>query len=704
MSGFRLYVTNTSTISPDSYLCYEDRYSIRPPFPNTTQKIPCNQLGRYVVYYDKKGSDEETHVYEAIVELCYVAINGCPKTFWGNNCKLSCPESCIEQHCFPGNGSCIWGGCSDENCLQRNCDKDSAICYDGCKENRTGPFCNKYNIAFNSLILLHSNVDEQTSLVSDGNNTSCITTQGSDIWVQVDIKEISIVTEIYLKLSVIINSTNTGNHTIYTSNSSALSEYGTVLYSGQSIPSAIKVTTLFRYLIYVPPIYDKSSLEICEIGIVGCPLTYYTPFCNKMCPVNCRGPCDIETGTCKFGCSSGWIGDTCDIDADCVINPGTSSVICMPKIYKVFPSSGPVNGGTLLTITGKYIGNVNDSLYVEVSGKPTILDFSPKKGIISGGTTLSIRGVDIGFEGQNRYKISFCDNEICIECSACPNAFSSAFISCKTGKSGKPRNMTLLLVVIDDLTVVTHNDTFLYLPDPKFDISNQSQKSLQSGGPFTILDEGFGIVGEITVRGMGEICHVQTDTYAVCEIPAKKQNEAYTQTLFVHFDGVILQFTLEYVDDPTFEQFQSVLEYDKESTIQIKGKHILNVARREDYSVHIGLDGKCIITDIDMISITCLPPTSVPRPITRINDDKPDHIEEDEMIYCEINPDDELQSITNKNIHQDVTDGYADLAHRSAKDPYNRLHEESADNPIRDMTTVDDRTEDLSASEPKIIG
>ncbi|CAG2238871.1 unnamed protein product [Mytilus edulis] len=817
MSGFQLYVTNTSTIPPaDDYLCYEDHYSSRPPFPNTTQKIPCNRLGQYVIYYDSKGSDEGTHVDEAIVELCYVAINGCPKTFWGNTCEMTCPKSCIEQHCFPENGSCILGGCSDEHCLNRNCDRDSAICYDGCKENRTGPFCNKYNIAFNSSILLHSNVNKQTSLVSDGNMTSCVTTQGSDIWVQVDIKEISIVTDIYLKIRV--HTINTGNHTFYASNTSGLSEHSTVLYSDQSIPSAIKVTTHFRYLIYVPLINDKSSLEICEIGIVGCPPAYYSPLCTKMCPVNCKGPCDLVTGTCKYGCSSGWIGDTCNIDADCVINPEHSIVVYSPKIYEVYPSSGPVNGGTLLTITGKYIGNVSDSIYVEVSGvrchnvivatpginftciigegntnktegifvsvnannfsdsnvtyfsfkKPMILDFSPKKGIIAGGTTVSVRGVDIGFEGQNRYNISFCDNEICIECSAYQNTFNSAFISFKTGKSGKPRNITLLHMVIDDLTVITHTDMFLYLPDPKFDVSNESKKTLQSGGPFSILGEGFGIVGNVTVRGMGEICYIKTDTNAVCEIPSRKQNESYNQTLFVHFDGAIFHITIEYVEDPTFEHFKTVLEYDKESTIEIKGQHILTVARREDYSVHIGLDGKCIITNIAMTFITCLPPKSVPRTyntdentvgvtveVMKImayigdlqyteyynnfsliiglttglvacviigifailifrrykkscykmqngneqrNSDKLDHTEEHEMIYYEINPDDELQSNTSKRIQQDVNEGYADLAHRSSRDPYNQLQQESADNRVRDMIHVDTHIEDLSNS------
>lgn len=45
-----------------------------------------------------------------------------------------------------------------------------------------------------------------------------------------------------------------------------------------------------------------------------------------------------------------------------------------------------------------------------------IIDVNPSKGIVSGGTTVIISGQNIDFKGNNRYNISFCDNEICIEC------------------------------------------------------------------------------------------------------------------------------------------------------------------------------------------------------------------------------------------------------------------------------------------------
>ncbi|XP_063396190.1 uncharacterized protein LOC134680847 isoform X2 [Mytilus trossulus] len=99
MDGFKLYVTNTLTIPPDGYLCYEDG----PGLPSTTQTIPCNQLGQYVIYYDDRGD----YQFGPIIELCYVAINGCPKATWGKDCSQTCPSKCIDKHCHPENGSCF---------------------------------------------------------------------------------------------------------------------------------------------------------------------------------------------------------------------------------------------------------------------------------------------------------------------------------------------------------------------------------------------------------------------------------------------------------------------------------------------------------------------------------------------------------------------------------------------------------------------
>lgn len=56
------------------------------------------------------------------------------------------------------------------------------------------------NLAYDSSIVLHSNGNEQASLSNDGNFSSCVTTGGSEIKVQVDLMEISSVEEIYMTI------------------------------------------------------------------------------------------------------------------------------------------------------------------------------------------------------------------------------------------------------------------------------------------------------------------------------------------------------------------------------------------------------------------------------------------------------------------------------------------------------------------------
>ncbi|CAG2245817.1 unnamed protein product [Mytilus edulis] len=171
---------------------------------------------------------------------------------------------------------------------------------------------------------------------------------------------------------------------------------------------------------------------------------------------------------------------------------------------QVFPTSGPVNGGTLLTISGNYLGNVNDSISVNIGG---------------------------------------------VKCNI--------------------------------VTIQT---------------------------PYT----------------KNKPCDVPEDTSTECETPPRLENQPNNQTIEVYFDGLTIHFTIEYVDDPTFDPFPDIFQYDKESSIGIKGRNILTVARREDYHINIGLDGICLITDISMYNITCLPPKSVPR--TNKTDDNTVHV------------------------------------------------------------------------------
>ncbi|XP_063398995.1 platelet endothelial aggregation receptor 1-like [Mytilus trossulus] len=313
MDGFKLYVTNTSLTpsdsSPNGYLCYEDPEDNDGSLPNLNQTIPCNHLGKYVIYYDDKGSSG----LGPIVELCYVAINGCQKSFWGSDCQNNCAEKCIERNCFPGNGSCVWG-CNPTNCLNGVCDKDTAVCTDGCIERRTGTYCNQYNMASDGLVWHVPSSGTPANQANDGIVTTCSRTKGPSVTFHVDLQEKSIVTGLFVILG---EGTTDGYHTIYASNDSNTWNNGIVLYNETSVPTEINLQAVFRFLTYARPVQNPfTELELCEIGIIGCPPTHYGALCNTTCPQNCNGPCDLDVGDCIYGCTNGWTGDRCDQDCN----------------------------------------------------------------------------------------------------------------------------------------------------------------------------------------------------------------------------------------------------------------------------------------------------------------------------------------------------------------------------------------------------
>ncbi|CAG2257239.1 PTPRT [Mytilus edulis] len=288
MDGFKLYVTNTSlTIPPVDHLCYADP---DPGEPNTTQTIPCYELGKYVIYYDDKGSTESNgRVDGPVIELCYVAINGCQKSRWGSTCQYLCVENCIERHCYPRNGSCVWG-CNADNCLNDICNKDTAVCTDGCKEKRTGRYCNKYNIASDGLVWQVPSGSTDAGLAIDGIETTCAKTTGTNVRFHVDLKEKSIVTGLYIILAG-CPPTHYGPlcNTTCPKNCNGPCD----LESGICILGCMNGWT------------DVKCDKECSAGLYG-------KDCRETCSISClNSPCSHVTGECIGGCQDGWQGFNC---------------------------------------------------------------------------------------------------------------------------------------------------------------------------------------------------------------------------------------------------------------------------------------------------------------------------------------------------------------------------------------------------------
>ena len=81
------------------------------------------------------------HCYTAAPLYIYIYI-GCYKGWWGSACSKLCPATCVGGHCYPVNGSCVWG-CNPDNCLNDKCDTATGICTQGCEIGRRGDYCDK---------------------------------------------------------------------------------------------------------------------------------------------------------------------------------------------------------------------------------------------------------------------------------------------------------------------------------------------------------------------------------------------------------------------------------------------------------------------------------------------------------------------------------------------------------------------------------
>ncbi|CAG2230436.1 Receptor-type tyrosine-protein phosphatase F,Receptor-type tyrosine-protein phosphatase R,Tyrosine-protein phosphatase non-receptor type 12,Receptor-type tyrosine-protein phosphatase S,Receptor-type tyrosine-protein phosphatase beta,Receptor-type tyrosine-protein phosphatase alpha,Receptor-type tyrosine-protein phosphatase delta,Tyrosine-protein phosphatase corkscrew [Mytilus edulis] len=229
MDEFRLYLENgTADQSSASGLCYTDQGITG--YPAITQNITCNMLAKNM-YFVNRRSDAT-----CFIELCYVAIYGCWKGFWGKNCTVPCPPTCIGQHCYPANGSCVWG-CDHTNCMNKNCYKATGVCLGGCVFGQAGQYCNKYNLAYN----------QTAKIIPVGQSNARLSVDG---------------------LVSTYNTTADDGHVVYCSNTTDKWNDGILLYNGPRLDTDITIFAICKYVTYVPPMLSGNSMvELCEMEI-----------------------------------------------------------------------------------------------------------------------------------------------------------------------------------------------------------------------------------------------------------------------------------------------------------------------------------------------------------------------------------------------------------------------------------------------------
>ncbi|XP_068459154.1 hepatocyte growth factor receptor [Clinocottus analis] len=360
---------------------------------------------------------------------------------------------------------------------------------------------------------------------------------------------------------------------------------------------------------------------------------------NKITKVPLIGPgCDQLTTCTSCLLSSrvtecGWCDGRCSRAHQCPASSLWTQDYCTPVITKVFPSSGPIRGSTLVTLCGSFFGfdrtesfkaslvaveaagapcrlsrqdNVNRWTELQCSPvftgnftpsghavkvtsghkvatmegfalvEPAIHDIFPTFGPKSGNTMLTIRGAFLD-AGNKR--------QVTIGNAACKiQSLSSTMLTCKTPPHAVPSKQPVKLTV--DSVERVAPVPFTFNQDPIIN-SIQPSRSFVSGG-CTVSAHGFFLQSGLqpqmvlTTGQDAEVFHVscvygENRTSIQCTTPSLAklalQPPVVTKVAFV-LDGYSTdQWDLIYVEDPQF-QGPKLTSKDNKSIVELKGHHM----------------------------------------------------------------------------------------------------------------------------------
>jgi len=301
-------------------------------------------------------------------------------------------------------------------------------------------------------------------------------------------------------------------------------------------------------------ILDSKKLTIFKCGVLG---SYKSSQDCSLC----------MTRTASHGCT--WCGNQCTSQRACQSNfthcPG-------PEIFLIQPTSGPLEGGTVLTIEGSNLGNtlqdvrgrikignrncsllnLKNSVEVTCLTPPVrrqrempvtlfskrgqiqsrvrfkyldfqVISFSPSKGSISGGSLLKIRGKNLSIGSK---VMVYLDE---VACAVDPRQTTANSLVCRTGFVQQERVTQNLTVVIDGGVRQIHSP-FFYTPNPE--IHNvKPLKSFYSGGRVvTVVGRYFDSVSSSNFLVYDEngavfesSCHIYNSKLMECKTPSVKK-------------------------------------------------------------------------------------------------------------------------------------------------------------------------------------
>ena len=332
-------------------------------------------------------------------------------------------------------------------------------------------------------------------------------------------------------------------------------------YVSENSTGTATVTAVWNKSNYIDQINGRTNPQIAtklfypNNGLIPSTVTLYK--CRFLGAYNDRSDCSICLNLDRsFEC--GWCGGACVHASEC--REPLSAICPPPRIDWIHPLSGPISGGTVITVEGSNLGTTLEeirdkvliggqpcqvtSLNISVAfscvtravGKPMLADvvvgnragFStardkflfaqpellssyPNSGPHSGGTRIYIIGKSLSIGTSLEV---FLDEHPCLVEKMLA---SSTQISCRTtaAKNGHQQTISRLIVKIDNATL-SLDSPFRYLPDPTIQRIYPLKSYVSGGRSMTVVGTNFDTVQQPRMAIFGIDGSFINDT--VCEV------------------------------------------------------------------------------------------------------------------------------------------------------------------------------------------
>uniref|UniRef100_A0A8C1M7I8 Plexin-B1 n=1 Tax=Cyprinus carpio TaxID=7962 RepID=A0A8C1M7I8_CYPCA len=327
-----------------------------------------------------------------------------------------------------------------------------------------------------------------------------------------------------------------------------------------------------------------------------------------------------------------------------------------PHIHTIEPLSGPVEGGTVLTVSGSNLGQRAEDIQhsVTVAGvpctvipdryeDPVLLGVSPLKGPMSGGTSLTITGQNLLTGRPNEITQSF--SSLCLYSS--PKQYNNEHVECVSGGSNRTGESG---VTVRFGRAERHLQEVLYqyTPDPNVTHAAPSKSFISGGRIIRVSGHHLDVVQEPRIHvtltpldffhlvsscpvpdQLEERCTVNSSTLILCPTPevGPEALRAAVSVLFLldnlHFEfETVSGSPFSYEPNPVLHSLNQhdpskPFRYKPGSIISVEGEN-LDLAMSKDEVVALIGDGECAVKTLTRNHLYCEPPTQQPSVAVRM--------------------------------------------------------------------------------------